>query len=103
MGTNVTASDRQRRLKQGINRLLTRLGEQGRDPNRLELRFVLDALSHLESGDWASGERAIIFAEASAAATPGQIMAVPVPVDSLNLLQLRQRLDRISCGFASDS
>ena len=82
-------------LAQRIGALLVHLGQREREPNRLELHCLLDALSHLQEGDWALGEQAVDAAERAAAATPEQISAVPAPVDPVTLAVLRRRMDLI--------
>jgi inorganic triphosphatase YgiF len=89
-------------LARRIDHFLIGLSRKGRDPNRLEGHYLLDALSHLHVNQYRLGEEAMRKAEQAFGATPQQLSSVKAAYDPMTAAHLRRQLDDIMARVSAN-
>jgi hypothetical protein len=82
-------------LAQRIARVLDRLEDEGRDPNRLEGDLLLDALSHLAALQLPTVKELVATIEQACLAAAQNLFSVRPPYDPVTAKSLRLALQHI--------
>ena len=85
-----------RNLAQRIARCLDAIARESRDPNAVEVSFILSALGHLAVDLWPNGEQAMMKAERAVTATPQEIATARASYEPVTIEHLRSELEKIT-------
>ena len=84
-----------RNLSGRIERFLTLLDSEGRDPDEFEGEWTLRAIIHLKHDEWPGGEDAMRKAERRDMATEADLSLIPPPKAPITKAYLGDQLEKV--------